>query len=101
MPDGNDGQLRDVLPNPQSDVGEQVVISLERRAVRRAVANLPERERDVISSRFGIDGDPRPESREKLARRLGLSVREVRAIETRALTKLSGQRELDALFRAA
>ena len=100
-PDGNDGQLRDVLPNPQSDVGEQVVISLERRAVRRAVANLPERERDVISSRFGIDGDPRPESREKLARRLGLSVREVRAIETRALTKLSGQRELDALFRAA
>jgi RNA polymerase primary sigma factor len=84
-------------PDPQ----EEVVVSLERRAVRRAVEALPARERDVVKRRFGIDGDPQPESHATIARDLGLSVREVRALETRALTKLAHQRELDALFTAA
>ena len=96
-----DGVLRDLLSVPQTEVGEQVVVSLERHAVRRAVDALPEQEREVIKRRFGLDGDPRPESQAKIGKALGLSVREVRTIERRALTKLSGQRELDALFPAA
>lgn len=93
--------LRDTLWNPQPDVGEQVVVSLERHAVRRAVEALPEVERDVIKRRFGMDGDPHPESHMTIASALGLSIAEVRATERRALTKLSRQRELDALFPAA
>ena len=93
--------LRDVFSVPEPEVGEQVIVSLERRAVREAVEALPELECVVIKRRFGMDGDPRPESHTKIAGTLGLPIREVRAIERRALTKLSRQRELDGLFPAA
>lgn len=99
--DDDAGHLGELLAAPEPDVGEEVVVSLERRAVRRAVEALPEREREVVKRRFGMDGDPRPQSHTVIARGLGLSVREVRAIERRALIKLSRQRELDALFPAA
>jgi RNA polymerase primary sigma factor len=98
---GDSDPLHDRLAVAQTEVGEQVVVSLERRAVRRAVEALPEREREVIKRRYGIDGDPRPESHATIARALGLPIRDVRALERRALTKLSRQRELDAHFPAA
>jgi DNA-directed RNA polymerase sigma subunit (sigma70/sigma32) len=93
--------LGDLLPGAEAEVGEQVVVSLEREAVRRAVAALPEPEREVVKRRFGIDGDPRPQSHATIARSLGMDARDVRAIERRALTRLSRLRELDALFLAA
>lgn len=93
--------LGELLSAGAPDVGEEVVVSLERRAVQRAVEALPEVERQVVKRRFGMDGDPRPQSHATIARGLDLSIREVRAIERRALTKLARQRELDALFPAA
>jgi RNA polymerase primary sigma factor len=93
--------LGDLLPGTAAEPVEEVVVSLERRAVRRAVDALPERERTVVKRRFGMNGDPRPESHATIARDLGVTVREVRSLETLALTKLSRLRELDALFRAA
>ena len=99
--DDEGSPLGDLLPSDDTEVAEEVVVSLERRAVRRAVDALPERERTVVKRRFGMNGDPRPQSHARIARDLGLSVREVRAIETLALTKLSRLRELDAFFQAA
>jgi RNA polymerase primary sigma factor len=98
---GEGDALGDRLAVPQIEVGEQVVVSLQRKAVRRAVEALPEHEREVIKRRYGIDGDPRPESHATIARALGLPVRDVRALERRALTMLSRRRELDAYFPAA
>jgi RNA polymerase primary sigma factor len=91
----------DLLPAKASDVGEQVFVSLERDAVRRAVAALPDLEREVVKRRFGLDGDPRPESHATIARRLGLKASAVRTLEERALAKLARLRELDALPPAA
>jgi RNA polymerase primary sigma factor len=99
--DGGGAPLGDLLPGAAAEPVEDVVVSLERRAVRRAVDALPERERTVVKRRFGMNGDPRPESHAAIARDLGVTVSAVRAIETLALTKLSRLRELDALFRAA
>ena len=65
------------------------------------VRALPDLEREVIKRRFGMDGDPRPESHAKIARRLGLTARQVRLLERRALAYLSQRRELDALGPAA
>ena len=99
--ESGDAALGDLLPGPGADAGEEVLVSLEREAVRRAVESLPTPEREVIKRRFGIDGDPQPESHAAIARRLGRSVRDVRFLERRALAYLSQRRELDALHPAA
>jgi RNA polymerase primary sigma factor len=84
-----------------ADVGEDVVISLRRETVRRAVDALPEPDREVVRLRFGIDGDAEPQTQAAVGRRLGLKRHEVRMIEERALAELARLRELEALSDAA
>ena len=93
--------LGDVLVAPGEDVGDDIVLALEREAVRRAVAALGQPDREVIERRFGMDGDPKPESYPSIGQRLGLTAAEVRGIERRALAELSRVREFDALTTAA
>jgi RNA polymerase primary sigma factor len=57
-------------------------------AVRRAVSKLPERQRDVISLRFGLVGDG-PNSLEQVGRQLGITRERVRQIEAEALRRLA------------
>jgi len=80
---------------------EEVYLSLSQQAVRAAVEELPEREREVIKMRFGLNGhlDPLPLS--QLSQVLGLGREEVRALERRALEHLALRRELAALKDAA
>jgi RNA polymerase primary sigma factor len=81
-------------------VGEEVVLSLDREVVRRAVDELEEPDRQVIRLRFGIDDDG-PQTHAAVSRHLGLTRNEVRAIEERALATLARLRELEALSDAA
>jgi RNA polymerase primary sigma factor len=83
------------------EVGDEVVVSLERQAVRAAVERLAEPDRQVIKRRFGMDGDPPPQSHAAIARDLGVTSAEVRAIEIRALSELARVRELEGLSDAA
>jgi RNA polymerase primary sigma factor len=79
---------------------EEVDISLRGDALRRAVDSLPERERQVVKLRYGINGDdPTPLS--ETGRRLGISQDAVRKLERRALSELAQNRELEALRPAA
>ena len=57
-------------------------------AVRRAVSKLPERQRVVISLRFGLIGDG-PNSLEQVGRQLGITRERVRQIEADALRRLA------------
>jgi RNA polymerase primary sigma factor len=57
-------------------------------AVRRAVSKLPERQRDVISLRFGLVGDG-PNSLEQVGKQLGITRERVRQIEAEALRRLA------------
>jgi RNA polymerase primary sigma factor len=65
------------------------------------VRDLPDREREVIQLRYGLNGDPDPVSLEEIGRRLGITRERVRQLETRALERLSERRELEALHEAA
>ena len=69
-------------------------------ALRRAIAELPDRQQDVLKLRFGLDGDPNPMSLEQIGKTLGLTRERVRQIEIQALERLALDRELDSL-RAA
>jgi RNA polymerase primary sigma factor len=79
---------------------EEVEISLRNDAVRSALERLPEREREVVKLRYGINGDD-PTPLREAGRLLGISSEEVRRLERRALTELAESRELEALRPAA
>ncbi|MEI8104319.1 MAG: sigma-70 family RNA polymerase sigma factor [Actinomycetes bacterium] len=76
---------------------DEVDATIRSDAVRRAVAKLPERQRDVISLRFGLVGDG-PNSLEQIGRQLGITRERVRQIEADALKRLAAD---DAIADAA
>jgi RNA polymerase primary sigma factor len=69
------------------DPGELADASLRTRELRRALTELPERERRVLELRFGIDGEPH--SLEAIGRELGLSRERIRHLEGDGLAKLA------------
>jgi RNA polymerase primary sigma factor len=89
-----------LLASDQRGPEEEVDISLRDDALRRALARLPEPEREVVKLRYGVGGDdPTPLS--ETGRRLGISQDAVRRLERKALTELAQSRELEALRPAA
>jgi RNA polymerase primary sigma factor len=101
-PVGSEGEtsLGELVAGDEGPPEEELEVSLRQDALRRAVAGLPERERDVLKLRFGLNGDSTPKSLEQIGKSLGLTRERVRQIETRALERLALDRELEAL-RAA
>ena len=89
-----------LIPSDERGPEEEVDISLRDDALRKALARLPEPEREVVKLRYGINGDdPTPLS--ETGRRLGLSQDAVRRLERKALSELAQSRELEALRPAA
>jgi RNA polymerase primary sigma factor len=89
-----------LLASDERGPEEEVDIVLREDALRRALEQLPEREREVVKLRYGINGDdPTPLS--ETGRRLGISQDTVRRLERKALAELAESRELDALRPAA
>ena len=99
--DENGGSLGEVMAGESPGPEEEVSVSLGLDTLRRAVAELPERERDVVKMRYGLNGDIEPASLEEIGRRLGLTRERVRQIESNALERLAVQREIEALRSAA
>ena len=66
----------------------------------RALETLPERERSVLTLRYGL-GVEEPKSLEEIGRRLGITRERVRQIEAAALERLAVSREIEALRPAA
>src|SRR5437764_1079809 len=99
---GEDGEttfgdmLTSDTPQPQDEVVENAGTS----AVQEAVSALPERERDVVELRFGLDGEE-PTPLRETGRRLGISAERVRQIEEDALEHLADSGALAALRDAA
>jgi RNA polymerase primary sigma factor len=102
-PLGNEegGSLGELMPAESPSPEQEVTVSLGMDTLRRAVADLPERERDVVKMRYGLNGDVEPASLDEIGRRLGITRERVRQIENVALERLAVQREIEALRSAA
>src|SRR5213592_806105 len=102
-PVGEEGDTRygDLFAGESPEPMEEVHVSFAENAVRHAVDSLPEREREVVKLRYGMDGDPDPKSLEEIGRTLGLTRERVRQIEAQALRRLAEHREIEALEGAA
>jgi RNA polymerase primary sigma factor len=92
-----EGALGDLFAAEGAEPEEELTVSLEQDVLRRAVAQLPEREREVVKRRYGLNGDRDPKSLEAIGRELGLTRERVRQIEARALEQLAVNREIEAL----
>jgi RNA polymerase primary sigma factor len=92
-----DSALGDLIAGEQAPPEEDVTVSLEEEVLHRAIAQLPDREREVVKLRYGLNGDRDPASLEAIGRELGLTRERVRQIEARALEQLSVNREIEAL----
>jgi RNA polymerase primary sigma factor len=95
---GEEGQTEfgDLLPSDRPAPDEEVEVALTEQSLRRAVAQLPESEREVLRLRYGIGGaDPVP--LREAGRRLGVSSESVRNLEKAALRHLAENREVAAL----
>ena len=92
--------LGELIAGEEAGPEEEVTVSLDMEVLRHAVSKLPERERDVVKLRYGLNGDIEPKSLEEIGRRLGITRERVRQIEAEALERLAVQREIEAL-RAA
>ena len=95
-----DTSLGDLLESGDEGPEEEVEVSLREEALRAAVDTLPEREREVVKLRYGIDGGE-PTPLRETGRILGLSPERVRQVEAEALRRLAVTREIEALREAA
>ncbi len=83
----DDGELGDLFDDPTaSDPVEEAAASYRSQTVRRAIENLPERERRIIELRFGLDGEP--QSLEAIGKELGLTRERIRQLEQHAFRVL-------------
>ena len=78
------------------DTDEQMVRRSFEETLRQALAELSEKERQILSLRFGLDDD-RPLTLREIGDALGISRERVRQIESQALTKLRRSSQARAL----
>jgi RNA polymerase primary sigma factor len=79
---------------------EMAAERLRRENLRRALAALPEREREVIEMRFGLTGD-RPYTLEEVGRAFNVTRERIRQIENHTLKKLEALPEAQRLRDAS
>lgn len=98
--DADDAAFGDVLPADGPGPDDVVQVTLRHEALRRALNELPDRERTVVALRYGIEsGVPTP--LREIGRLLEITPERVRQIEARALARLGRMQELEGLRTAA
>ncbi len=85
---GEDGEFQDIIPDRGAMTPDRILSDVE--SVNRLVSllgNLEDREREILSMRFGLNGN-RPKTLEEVSRRIGRTRERVRQIQNQALAKL-------------
>ena len=88
--DGNELLLSDILGTEEDGIILEIEQMEEREAIRRAVAALDPREREIIELRYGLRGG-RELTQKEVAVRLGISQSYISRIEKRIIVRLRRQ----------
>jgi RNA polymerase primary sigma factor len=101
-PVGEDGSASfgDLFASDEATPDEQVELELTEKALHDAVAELGEREQQILNLRYGLSGAAEPKSLEEIGRILGITRERVRQLEAEALRRLAERREIAALQAA-
>jgi len=98
-PVGEDGEARlgDFVEDESAESPlELAALAVRRRALRQLLESLPERERQVIELRYGLDG-AEPRTLEQVGRSFGVTRERIRQIENNTLKRLETLPEVHAL----
>jgi RNA polymerase sigma factor (sigma-70 family) len=90
VPVGEEGgaRLADFVRDAESeDRFDRVLGSVQRQEIKRVLSTLDDRERIILSLRFGLDGEG-PLTLDDVGRHFGLTRERIRQLELKALTKL-------------
>jgi RNA polymerase primary sigma factor len=99
--DEEDSSLGDFVEDPTAESPFELASEhLRRENLRRALAALPEREREVIELRFGLTGE-RPLTLEEVGRAFNVTRERIRQIESHTLKKLEALPEAQRLRDAS
>jgi RNA polymerase primary sigma factor len=90
----------DLFASDEAQPDEQVELELTQEALHSAVAELPEREQQILKLRYGLNGTQEPKSLEQIGQILGITRERVRQLENEALRRLAERREIAALKAA-
>jgi RNA polymerase primary sigma factor len=94
----DDTTLGAMMPDDSGgEPAEVVELSLRTETVKQAVSELPDRQRQVLKLRYGLDEQVTPKSIQDVTKLLSMSVREVRRAEAEGLARLARTREIQAL----
>lgn len=85
--DGNELLLSDILGSDDDGMAYEIELMEERVRVRRAVAELSAREREIIELRYGMNGK-RELTQKEVADRLGISQSYISRLEKKIIAKL-------------
>ena len=85
--DGNELLLSDVLGSDEESISFEIEQLEERMTIRRAVAELSEREREIIELRYGMRGE-RELTQKEVADRLGISQSYISRLEKKIISQL-------------
>jgi RNA polymerase primary sigma factor len=90
----------DLFASAEATPDEQVEVDLTEKALHAAIADLPEREQNILKLRYGLNGAQEPKSLEEIGRIMGITRERVRQLEAEALRRLAERREIAALQAA-
>ena len=85
--DGNELLLSDVLGTDSDIVMRPIEAEVDQQLLRQSVARLEERERKIITMRYGLDGKPERTQKE-VAEEMGISQSYISRLEKRIISRL-------------
>jgi RNA polymerase primary sigma factor len=98
--DGDSASFGDLFASDERTPDEQVEVELTEKALHDAVADLSERQQQILNLRYGLKGTEDPKSLQEIGRILGITRERVRQIEGEALRRLAERREIAAIQAA-
>ncbi len=90
--DGNELLLSDILGSDGSEVGGRVEYEDEKKILNMQIAKLSERERNIMSMRFGLGGQ-KERTQKEVADLLGISQSYISRLEKRIIERLKKEME--------
>lgn len=85
--DGNEMTLRDVLGTEPDEISQNIEYEDEKKLLRKIVANLPDKEKNIMNCRFGLNGC-KPLTQKQLADELSISQSYISRLEKRIISNL-------------
>ena len=85
--DGNELLLSDILGTEEDMILRPLEEDVDRHVLRQALTQLPDRERELVRMRFGLDGR-KEQTQKEVAKQMGISQSYISRLEKRVLLRL-------------